>query len=166
MGSPEPIHVVLLDGSKVELHPMQPEDAAQLVKFHGTLSPDTTYLRYFSFHPELSEKELYRFTHVDHTDREALVAVVGDEIVGVARFDRQGDDEAEVAFVIADAWQGRGLGPLLFQHLAARAREVGVKRFVADTLPRNRPMLKVFRRAGLPIEEHFVAGTIRVELTL
>jgi GNAT superfamily N-acetyltransferase len=160
------IPVTLTDGAVVELHPMQPEDAVQLVKFHGTLSPDTTYLRYFSFHPQLSEKELHRFTHVDHTDREALVAVVGDEIVGVARFDRQGDDEAEVAFVIADAWQGRGLGPLLLQHLAERARAVGVKTFVADTLPRNRPMLSVFRHAGLPYEEHFVAGTIRVELTL
>ena len=68
--------------------------------------------------------------------------------------------------MLADSWQGRGLGSELFRHLAARAREVGVKRFVADTLPHNRPMLTVFRHADLPITEHFSEGTIRVELEL
>ena len=133
----------------VEIVAMRPADATRLVRFHHTLSRETTYLRFFSFHPELSTDELYRFTHVDHRDREAVVAVADREIVGVARFDRVDDStDAEVAFVVADSWQGRGLGTRLFEHLARRARDVGIDRFVADTLAHNRPMLAVFHHAG------------------
>ena len=87
----------LSDGTIVELVPMGPDDAARLVRFHATLSPDTTHDRFFAFHPELSEHELSRFTHVDHRDREAMLAVHDGEIVGVARFDRTSPcgDEAE-----------------------------------------------------------------------
>ena len=157
----------LRDGSVVSLVPMAPADAERLVRFHSGLSPETVYRRFFSFHPELSPDELYRFTHVDHRDREAIVASDGTEIVAVARFDRAPDPAvAEVAFVVADPWQGRGLGSLLFQRLADRARAVGVRRFVADTLPENARMLAVFHHAGVPVSSSHTDGVVHLTLDL
>jgi GNAT superfamily N-acetyltransferase len=158
----------LRDGTVVMIEPMHRTDAARLDSFHHTLSPETTRLRFFHLHPELSEREIERFTHVDHEDREALVAVHDDRIIGVARFDRMGDgsNDAEVAFVVADAWQGRGLGTVLFRRLAARAVEQGVRRLIAETLFRNRRMLAVFRHAGLPCTETLEGDVVRVVLDL
>jgi RimJ/RimL family protein N-acetyltransferase len=166
-GVQSPVTVALRDGATIEVAAMDARDAARLVRFHSTLSPDTTYLRFFSFHPELQPDELHRFTHVDHHDREALVAVAGGEIVAVGRFDRIGDgSEAEVAFVVADSWQGRGICTVLFEHLAARAREVGVERFVAETLAHNGRMLAVFRHAGLPITESLCRDVVHLTLAV
>lgn len=159
--------LVLRDGTPVEVRPMQPSDADRLRRFHGTLSSETTHLRFFSFHPELSVDEVHRCTHVDHHDREAVVAVVAGEIVAVARFDRAPDGtSAEVAFVVADAWQGRGLGSLLFAHLAERARCVGVDRFTAQTLAHNHRMLRVFTRSGHPITTRTAGGALDVDVDL
>jgi RimJ/RimL family protein N-acetyltransferase len=160
-------NVVLRDGSVVALLPMVPHEAERLVRFHGRLSAETTRRRFFSVHPELSSTELERFTRVDHIDREAFIAVGDGEIVGVGRFDRLGDrDTAEVAFVVVDSWQGRGVGTALFAHLVDRARELGVSRFVAETLPENGPMLAVFRHAGLPITERLARGVVDVIIEL
>ena len=82
----------------------------------------------------------------------AVVATVGGEIVGVGRFDRLADaTEAEMAFVVADEWQGRRLGGALLRWLVDRASKVGLSTLVATTLPHNRPMLSVFRRSGFPV---------------
>jgi len=141
---------LLTDGRVVQVRPIEPTDADRLLKFHESLSPETTRLRFFAVHPYLNDTELTRFTTVDHHDREALVALVEDALIGVARYDREpGTDEAEVAFVVADAWQGSGVGSLLLEHLAARARTEGVTRFVADTLSENRRMQNVFANSGL-----------------
>jgi len=158
---------VLRDGTAVEMRPMLPSDGRRLVRFHRTLSGDTTYLRFFSFHPELTPDEVHRFTQVDHHDREAVVAVVGGEIVAVARFDRLGGTStAEVALVVADAWQGRGLGSLLLSHLAERAHHVGIERFIAQMLARNHRMRRVFGRSGYPLVSHAGGGVVDIELDL
>jgi RimJ/RimL family protein N-acetyltransferase len=159
--------VVLPDGTVIDLLPMAPEEAERLVRFHHRLSAETTRRRFFSVHPELSPAELERFTHVDHLDREAFIAVGDGEIVGVGRFDRIGDrDTAEVAFVVVDSWQGRGVGTALFAHLVDRARELGIYRFIAQTLPENGPMLAVFRHAGLTITERLAGGVVDVSIEL
>lgn len=159
--------VVLRDGSEVRVLPMQDTDSTRLMRFHETLSPETTYLRFFFFHPELTPTEVSRFTHVDHQNREAIVAVVDDAIVGVARFDRLDDPaEAEVAFVVADSWQGRGIGSLLFDRLRGLAVNAGVTRFVADTMAHNRRMLAVFRHAELPTAERVEDGVVRVVMDI
>lgn len=150
----------------VLLRPMEPDDRDRLLRFHHALSPETIYLRFFSVHPELQPGEVQRFTHVDHDEREAIVAIVDDEIIGVARFDRMTPGDAEVAFVVADAWQGKGVGRRLFDSLAVRASEVGVDRFIADTLPHNERMLGVFRRCGRPYRSSFDAGVVHVEIDL
>jgi len=158
---------VLRDGAAIELRPMLPSDGRRLVRFHRTLSGDTTYLRFFSFHPALTPDEVHRFTHVDHHDREAVVAMVGGEIVAVARYDRLGSTRtADVAFVVADAWQGRGLGSLLLSHLTHRARHVGIERFTAQTLAHNHRMRRVFARSGCPVVSHAGGGVVEVELDL
>jgi GNAT superfamily N-acetyltransferase len=159
--------VQLRDGSTIALLPMGPDEEARLVRFHHRLSPETTRRRFFSIHPELSSDELHRFTHVDHVDREAIIAVADGEIVAVARFDRIGGGaDAEVAFVVADSWQGRGLGPVLLSRLAERAGQLGVARFVAETLHDNRRMLSVFRHAGYPITERLEDGVVDVTIEL
>jgi acetyl coenzyme A synthetase (ADP forming)-like protein len=158
---------VLSDGGTIHIRPINPVDGSSLVDFHSRLSMETTYYRFFSPHPELTPKELDRFTHVDHHDRVALVAQLLGRIVAVGRYDRIDEtNAAEVAFVVADEHQGRGLGTLLLEQLAAAARERGINRFVADTLPDNRRMIGVFRDAGFEVTQRFEEGSIRVEMAI
>jgi RimJ/RimL family protein N-acetyltransferase len=140
--------VVLRDGSTCHVRPIRAEDAERLVAFHSRLSAATIYYRFFAPYPTLTERDVHRFTTVDYRDRVALVATEGDEIIGVVRYERLVDDEAEVAFVIDDAHQGRGLGPIFLERIAQAARECGIHRFVAEVLPRNTRMLEVFRHAA------------------
>jgi acetyl coenzyme A synthetase (ADP forming)-like protein len=160
--------VVVSDGSTVHVRSIQPDDDERLVDLHSRLSPETIYRRFFSAHPRLSPEEVRRFTHVDHLDRAALVATaVQGALIAVARYDRiPGSESAEVAFVVDDAYQGRGVGTLLLEHLAAYARTRGVGRFVADTLFGNTPMREVFRRAGYAETSSFDAGVIHIALDL
>jgi acyl-CoA synthetase (NDP forming)/GNAT superfamily N-acetyltransferase len=156
--------VVASDGGVVHLRPIRPEDADALVAFHGKLSERTRYLRYFGPYPRIPERDLHRFTHVDHVDRVALIAMLGDELIGVGRYDRLGERaDAEVAFVVADAQQGRGIGSVLLEHLAAAARERGIQRFVAEVLAENSRMVRVFTDAGYTAQYRYESGV--VELT-
>jgi GNAT superfamily N-acetyltransferase len=141
--------VVLADGTPVRVRGMHPDDGDALRAFHSRLSHESIVLRFFGPHPRLSDTEVKRFTHVDGVDRLALVAERASEIVAVARYDRTpGSEEAEVAFVVDDAYQGRGLGTILLQHLADAARSQGIRQLVADTLSENFRMLNIFRNAG------------------
>ena len=158
-----------LDRLGAQVAPISPALAPALVRFHESLSPATTRNRFFAVHPHLSIDEVTRFTTVDHLEREALVALDGDgEIIAVARFDVLPGPAraAEVAFVVADTWQHRGVGSALFARLAARAREVGVRQLVAETLPGNRAMRTVFLHAGLPCVERVADGVVTVSLQL
>ncbi|CAM5779830.1 bifunctional acetate--CoA ligase family protein/GNAT family N-acetyltransferase [Cellulomonas persica] len=158
--------VVLLDGATTHIRPIRPQDADALQAFHVAQSERSTYLRFFAHLERLPERDLHRLVHVDHTDRVALVATADDDgpqgyrIIGVARYDRVDEDEAEVAFNIADAQQGRGLGSVLLEHLAAAARERGVRRFVAEVLPQNGRMISVFRNAGYEVRQHAEDGVV------
>lgn len=159
--------VRLRNGATVAVRSMHRTDAERLVRFHRSLSPETIRWRFFTFHPELSPAEVEWFTHVDHEDREAIVATDGDDIVGVARWDRPpGGDRAEIAFVVTDAWQGVGLGQALFQELVDRARAAGIRLLTAETLPGNRPMLGVFRHGSDAMRSHYGDGVIEVEIPL
>jgi GNAT superfamily N-acetyltransferase len=143
--------VMLGDGTTAHVRAIGPDDAAALRAFHARLSQESIVLRFFGPHPRLSDAEVERFTHVDGVDRVALVAQRAGDIVAVARYDRApGSDEAEVAFVVNDAFQGQGLGTVLLKELADAARSQGVRWLVADTLSENFRMLNVFRHAGFP----------------
>jgi acyl-CoA synthetase (NDP forming) len=111
----------------------------------------------------LSEKDLHRFTHVDHVDRVAFVILLGEQIVAVGRFDRYpGTDDAEVAFLVEDAHQRRGLGSVLLEHLAAAGRERGIKNFVAEVLSQNSKMVRVFQDAGYESERSYEDGVVHL----
>ena len=154
---------VLSDGGTVHLRPILPTDAEALQAMHARLSPDTVYLRFFTMVRTLSDRELERLTTVDHVNRVAFVALLRDEIIGVVRFDRLGrTTDAEVAVVVEDRHQGRGLGPLLLEHLAAAGADRGIERFVASVLPANRRMLHVFRSAGYEVEREFADGVVEL----
>ncbi|HJV98779.1 MAG TPA: GNAT family N-acetyltransferase [Arthrobacter sp.] len=159
--------VVLRDGGTAHLRPIQPDDADAVQAFHMRQSQDSIYMRFFAFKARLSSKELKRFTEVDYRDRVAFVITIGGEIIGIGRYDRLADPtEAEVAFNIADAHQGRGIGSILLEHLAAAAQENGIRRFSAEVLPENRKMLMVFSDAGYDVKRHFDDGVVSLEFNI
>jgi acyl-CoA synthetase (NDP forming)/GNAT superfamily N-acetyltransferase len=159
--------VVTRDGGTVHVRPIRPSDGPRITDLHSRLSAETIYFRFFSPMRTLSSKLLERFINVDYVDRLALVALLGDDIVAVGRYERlpssaEGGDEAEVAFLVDDAHQGRGLGTTLLEHLAVAARQAGITRFVADTLADNRRMLRMFHEAGFDDHRTFADGVVRV----
>jgi len=167
--------VVLRDGTTMHLRPLRPDDAEAIQRFQEAQSERSAYFRFFAPVRRLTERELNRLTHLDQHDRVALLAVrpgVDDEgrpredVLGVARYDKITGAEAEVAFNIADAMQGKGLGSVLLEHVAAAARERGVRRFTADVLPQNSSMLAVFRDAGYAVSQHLDDGVVTVAFDL
>lgn len=159
--------VALTDGATLHVRPIRPDDGPRLLDFHERQSPQSIYYRYFSPRPRLSERDLEHLTHVDYVDRFALVALRADEVIGVARYDRlRHRAEAEVAFFVDDANHGRGLATVLLEHLAARAREVGITGFTASVLPENRKMIGVFTQAGFEATTRFDDGVVAVRLGL
>ncbi|OMH33161.1 GNAT family N-acetyltransferase [Tersicoccus sp. Bi-70] len=159
--------VVLRDGGTAHLRPILPEDAPALQAMHMAQSQASIYLRFFTYKSQLSDRELVRFTEVDHVNRVAFIITIGEEIIGVGRYDRlEGSDDAEVAFNISDHHQGRGIGSILLEHLAAAAREKGIRTFVAEVLPENRKMLTVFADAGYEVQRHFDSGVVEVSFDI
>lgn len=158
--------VVLRDGSTAHLRPITPEDAGLLVDFYSRVSDESKYYRFFAPYPQLSARDVARFTQVDYHDRLALIVLVGDPMIAVGRYERTGPDRAEVAFLVEDEHQGRGLGQLLLEHLAQAARENGIAKFTAEVLPDNRRMLTVFTEAGYHVAREFEDGVIVVEFDI
>ncbi|MFD6066264.1 bifunctional acetate--CoA ligase family protein/GNAT family N-acetyltransferase [Amycolatopsis lurida] len=159
--------VLLSDGGTVHLRPVIPSDADGLVAFHGRLSERTRYFRYFGAYPRIPQRDLERFSVVDHHDRVAFVALLGDDIVAVGRYERlEHGPSAEVAFVVDDAHQGRGLGSILLEHLAAAASECGLRRFVAEVLAENAAMVRVFRDAGYQVSREIEEGVLHLEFDI
>ncbi len=159
--------IVAADGGTVHLRPIRPEDADGLTGLMDRSSDQTRYYRFFGPMKRLSAKELHRFTHVDHDARVAFVVLLGDQVIGVGRYDRYpGNDEAEVAFLIEDAHQRRGLGSVLLEHLAAAARERGIKRFVAEVLAQNSTMVRVFHDAGYKSQRSYEDGVVHLSFPI
>ncbi|WP_020671682.1 bifunctional GNAT family N-acetyltransferase/acetate--CoA ligase family protein [Amycolatopsis nigrescens] len=159
--------VVLSDGGTVHLRPVVPDDADGLVALHGRLSERTRYFRYFGAYPRIPQRDLDRFSRVDHHDRVAFAALLGDDIIAVGRYERLDEGpSAEVAFVVDDAHQGRGLGSILLEHLAAAASEVGLRRFVAEVLAENSAMVRVFRDAGYQVSRAIEEGVLHLEFDI
>ena len=171
--------VVASDGGIVHLRPILPGDADALLRFHESLSERTRYLRFFGPYPRIPPRDLQRFTVVDHRARVAFICLLGDEIIAVGRYEglpgdggpggttgTAGIDSAEVAFVARDEHQGRGLGSILLEHLAAAARENGLRRFEAEVLVENHAMVRVFRQAGYQVSRAFADGVLHLEFDI
>ena len=167
--------VVLRDGGTARIRPITTEDAERLVSFYEQVSDESKYYRFFAPYPRLSDKDVHRFTHHDYVDRVGLAVTVGGEFIATVRYDRTDRrglpasapaDEAEVAFLVQDAHQGRGVASALLEHIAAVARERGIRRFAAEVLPANSKMIKVFRDAGFTQKRSFEDGSVRLTLDL
>ncbi|MGW1885465.1 bifunctional acetate--CoA ligase family protein/GNAT family N-acetyltransferase [Streptomyces sp. NPDC001970] len=167
--------VVLRDGGTARIRPITTEDAERLVSFYEQVSDESKYYRFFAPYPRLSAKDVHRFTHHDYVDRVGLAATVGGEFIATVRFDRidangmpasKPADEAEVAFLVQDAHQGRGVASALLEHIAAVARERGIRRFAAEVLPANNKMIKVFTDAGYTQKRSFEEGSVHLTLDL
>jgi acyl-CoA synthetase (NDP forming)/RimJ/RimL family protein N-acetyltransferase len=173
--------VLLRDGHAAHLRPIHPDDEQLLVEFYEQVSAESKYMRFFAPMPRLSDRDVRRFTHVDHHDRVAFVLTVAKKIIAVGRFDIIQPDEApgtdasrpegrgkvaEVAFLVQDAHQGRGIAQLLLEHLAQAGRERGVEKFVAEVLPENQRMIQIFREAGYQVAGGFEDGVMRFEFPI
>ena len=150
------------------MRPIEPGDKAAILAIYEGLSEQSRYQRFMTAVAEPSESDLRYLTEVDHTDHEALLAIDAGSgaATGVGRFVRAGADSAEAAIAVVDHWQGRGLGTVLCQLLAERAREVGVRRFEALLLATNVQMLDVLAALGPAKVISRDAATIQVEVEI
>jgi acyl-CoA synthetase (NDP forming)/RimJ/RimL family protein N-acetyltransferase len=158
--------VVLSDGATAHLRPIRPDDAQRLVAFYGRVSDESKYFRFFVPYPKLSDADVRRFTNVDYDSRVALILLTGQDMIAVARYERIDSVQAEVAFLVEDAHQGRGVGTVLLEHLAQVARECGVGRFIAEVLPQNHKMITVFSEAGYTLSSRIDDGVVHVEFEI
>ena len=160
----------LRDGREIVVRPIRPDDRAELAAGMQRLSPESRYRRFFTPTSELSESQLTYLTEVDHHDHEALVAVdpETEHGIGVARFIRSPEDRelAEVAVAVADSWQGNGVATALLDRLTERARAEGVRRFSAEILAENRPMLELIEEVGPAHVVDRDHGSVAVEVDL
>ena len=147
----EPEVVELRAGERIEIRPIRSADKELIADIFDRMSPETRYRRFFAPLQRLSEQDLRYLTEVDHLDHEALVALGPDdgELIGVARYVRSDEaTEAEVAVVVVDPWQGRGVASALLDRLVDRARQAGIDHFIALVLSENEDALELFRHVA------------------
>ena len=164
------------DGTEILFRPIRPDDAARLERLFWRLSPESLYRRFFTPMTRPSQRMITRLTNVDYVDRLAIVAVIADEIVGVARYDRiaplappgvrVNPGDAEAAVIVEDAWQGRGIATRLLWRLTAAARRRGITAFTAEVLSSNRPMLGLLRELSDQVATQLEGGAYVVRLEL
>lgn len=159
---------VLADGGTIHVRSVEPTDAPDIVAMHSRFSERTRYLRFFGAYPRIPARDLHRFANVDHRDREAFVALVDNHVIAVGRYERlaPGGPDAEVAFVVEDAHQGRGIAPVLLRALVAAALEAGITEFVAEVMPGNLAMQRVFADAGFAVTSQFADGVVHVRFPI
>ncbi len=137
------------DGTRLRVRPMRPEDVERERRFFDSLSERSRYQRFMQHLPKLPPQMLARFTQLDYDRELALVAVRDDAFLAVGRYAPNADGRtAEFALVVADAWQGKGLGRELLERLCRAARDAGYKALYGQILEANREMLDLARRLG------------------
>ena len=169
-------HAYLDDGTPVEFRAIRPDDDVRLERLFYRLSPESLYLRFLAAVPRPRPAVIQRLVNVDYTDRLALVAVIDDEVVGVARYDRlaavvpsQADadpGEAEAAVIVEDAWQHRGIATRLLWRLSAAARARGVHTFTGTIMAANRRMVGLLSELGEHVELVLAGGEYLARLRL
>jgi acetyl coenzyme A synthetase (ADP forming)-like protein len=159
--------VVLKDGSTVHFRPIRHEDDDALIDLFYRLSRETIYFRFHHAMARMTKEEVKRYTRVDYENTFALVATLGEateeKVIAVGRYSRLPKwDSAEVAFVVEDAYQGRGIGTQLLDQLTVVARDKGIRMFEAEVLGVNRKMMQVFIDSGFQVESELESGVYRV----
>jgi ribosomal protein S18 acetylase RimI-like enzyme len=142
----------LKDGSPVEVRALLPDDKTAMLAAIERTSAQSLQRRFFVTKRGFSKREIDFFMNVDFDKHVALIAQVDEDgrpaIAGGGRYIVTGPGQAEIAFVVVDAFQGQGIGTILMRHLAVLARKAGLKELIAEVLPENTAMLKVFKKFG------------------
>lgn len=167
-------NVTLRDGTALTIRPIRPDDAPRLQHGFTHLSPSTIYLRFLQVASQLSDEQAQRFSNLDYQNHMALVAAIqedGEEhLVGVARYVMAGlkdPEAAEVAVVVRDDFQRRGLGTKLLERLIAYARQHGVITFIATVNQSNAPVMHFIWKGGLHYEREMVEpGVFQIRIWL
>jgi len=160
----------LRDGTVLQIRALQPEDEGDMLAAVERTSAKSRHRRFFVVKRDFSETERSFFMNPDFKEHVALVAVTTEHdrpvIIGGGRYVVFEPARAELAFVVVDPWQGRGVGSLLMRHLAMIARDSGLKELVAEVLPENAAMLKLFRKFGFKPGSRTDPQTVRLGLRL
>jgi GNAT superfamily N-acetyltransferase len=161
---------LMRNGSPMEIRSLRQADQAQLLAAVERTSKESLYRRFFGPKRAFTDKEIEYFTNIDFVNHVALVAVIdrpgGWSIVGGGRYILVQPGTAELAFAVVDQYQGQSIGVALLRHLIVIARAAGLKQFIADVLPSNAPMLKLFSKCGLPVSTKREGAAVRVSLEL
>jgi acyl-CoA synthetase (NDP forming)/RimJ/RimL family protein N-acetyltransferase len=164
---PDGVYALLTDGTTVLIAPARPQDKEAVRQMHAQMSPSNIYLRFFSLSPASAEREAIRVTRPPDAAHYALLAWLGEQLVGVASYeptDKPG--VAEIAFAVTDHMHGRGIATLLLDHLVSNARLRGLHAFTAETLADNVAMLRVFANAGLAAKRQMSEGVVETTFPL
>lgn len=158
---------VLSDGSRIYLRPIRPDDATRLLDLYHRLSPRSLYHRFFTI-PRPDPVYAKYLADVDYINHFALVVVCDAQIIAVARYFRRREfpNRAEAAITVADAWQAKGIGPLLLDRLAAVAREQQITSFEGQVLTDNRQILKALSRSRFHIRQRAESGVVNLTVFL
>ncbi len=161
------VYALLTDGTTVLIRHARPEDEPAVRRMHEQMSPGNAYLRFFSISPLAAEREAARVCRPADEDHCALLAWLGDQLVGVASYEPAGrPGVAEIAFAVSDHMHGRGVATLLLDHLISAARLRGLRAFRAETLADNVAMLRVFANAGLAAQRRVSDGVVEITFPL
>jgi len=164
----------LRNGLAVTFRSLRPDDRERIANAIRELGPESIYTRLFSHRTELTEAALDRITAIDPARDVALLATIGagdnETVIGSGRYMASADTgsgrTAEVAFIVEEDHQGLGIAGRLLRHLADIARTRGLLEFEADVLAKNKSMLAVFARSGLPMEKRRDGDVVHVTLSL
>ncbi len=160
-------YALLADGVTVQIRPAEPGDLDAVRQMHEAMSPENSYLRFFSLSKVAGGREARRVCRPPAADHLTLLAWLGGELVGVASYECTGRPEsAEIAFAVADHVHGRGVAMLLLEHLVSAARGRGVRAFTAETLAENFAMLRVFADTGLHPRRRLADGVTELTFDL
>jgi acetyltransferase len=164
------------DGTQVTIRPIRPEDEPAMVHFHETLSEQSVYYRYFhmmNLEQRVRHERLTRICFIDYDREMALVAerhnpeTGNPEILAVARMTKiLWGNEAEVAIIVSDQWQGRGLGKELMARLLIIGADEKLSRLTADILPENRSIMRVCEKLGFTLKHSLEDEVVRAEFKL
>jgi GNAT superfamily N-acetyltransferase len=156
-----PEQVLLSDGLPLEVRPLTPDDEAGLRRFYAQLSPSTLFRRFMTPIPRLPEGSLAYLSATGGADREVIVATFGGRIVAEGRYHRDAEaGDAEIALVVGDEWQGRGIGPALAERLARAAARDGIVGFTGSMLADNRAARRLLDRLAQGAERWVSAGEL------
>jgi GNAT superfamily N-acetyltransferase len=163
--------MLLDDGMRIHFRPIHPTDEPRIRDLIYALSQQTLYYRFMSRSQKVPRRQIQNFTYIDHRNEVAILGVIpeahGEDVIAVGRyFLDKSTNRAEVAFVVRDEWQGRGIGKFLYRHLADIARSNGISGFIAEVLPDNKPMQVILNTSGHKVRQKLIDNVYHFDIDL